>query len=144
MTIERSHRYENWLIVMAFFATGCILIDRFAALYLSPLFVKDLHMTQAEVGAVIGFLSVSWGISGWVFGSLSDKYGRQSSGDLRPRQTLGAGLQSSCRPGHGCGSGIGWGTDVTDRAPVDSLAAATDIQHAPTSVRMTTRPIEIR
>lgn len=57
---------------------------------------------------------------------------------------IGAGLWSSCRPGHGCGSGIGWGTDVTERAAVDSLAAATDIQHAPTSVKMTTRPIEIR
>lgn len=77
MTIERSHRYENWLIVMAFFTTGCIFIDRFAAIYLSPLFVKDLHITQAEVGAVIGFLSVGWGFSGWVFGSLSDKYGRR-------------------------------------------------------------------
>ena len=77
MTTERSHRYENWLIAMAFFTTGCIFIDRFAPLYLSPLFVKDLHLTQAEVGAVIGFLSVGAGISGWVFGSLSDKYGRR-------------------------------------------------------------------
>jgi MFS family permease len=77
MTTERSYRYENWLIVMAFLTTGCVFIDRFAPLYLSPLFAKDLHMTQAEVGAVIGFLSVGWGISGWVFGSLSDKYGRR-------------------------------------------------------------------
>jgi len=77
MRIVRGHRYENWLIVMAFLTTGCIFIDRFAPIYLSPLFVKDLHMTQAEVGAVIGFLSVGWGISGWVFGSLSDMYGRR-------------------------------------------------------------------
>lgn len=34
-------------------------------------------MRQAEVGAVIGLLSVSWGISAWVFGSLSDMHGRR-------------------------------------------------------------------
>lgn len=51
---------------MAFFTTGCVFIDRFPSIYLSQLFVKDLHMTQAGVGAVIGFLSVGWGISGWV------------------------------------------------------------------------------
>lgn len=77
MTTGRSHRYQNWLIGMAFFTTGCIFIDRFAPIYLSPLFVKDLHLTRAEVGAVIGFLSVGAGISGWVFGSFSDKYGRR-------------------------------------------------------------------
>ena len=69
--------YENWLIAMAFLTTGCIFIDRFAPVYLSPLFIKDLHMTRAELGAVIGFLSVGWGISAWVVGSLSDKYGRR-------------------------------------------------------------------
>lgn len=77
MTTERCHRYENWLIVMAFLTTGCVFIDRFAPIYLSPLFMKDLRMTQAELGAVIGFLSVGWGISGWVVGSLSDNHGRR-------------------------------------------------------------------
>ena len=44
MTNERNHSYENWLVVMAFFTTGCVFIDRFAPIYLSPLFVRDLHM----------------------------------------------------------------------------------------------------
>lgn len=70
--------YENWLIVMAFAATGCVFIDRFAVQYLAPLFVKDLKLTQIEVGTVIGVLSVGWGISGWVFGSISDQRGRRA------------------------------------------------------------------
>jgi MFS family permease len=77
MTTKRSSGYENWLVVIAFLTTGCIFIDRQAPIYLSPLFVRDLHMTRTELGAVIGFLSVAWGISGWVFGSLSDRYGRR-------------------------------------------------------------------
>lgn len=34
MTTKPSHRYENWLIVMAFLTTGSVFIDRFAPIYL--------------------------------------------------------------------------------------------------------------
>lgn len=75
---RRPRRYENWLVAMLFATVGCIFLDRFAVQYLSPLFVKEFKMTQAEVGAVVGFLSIGWAISSWAFGSLSDRKGRRA------------------------------------------------------------------
>jgi hypothetical protein len=54
------------------------------------------------------------------------------------------GIHSTVGVDHGCGSGIGWGTDVTEWAPGDSVAAAGDIPDVPSSTRTTTMPIEIR
>jgi len=73
----RRPGYENRLVVVMFCLVGCIFIDRMSAVFLAPLYVNDLHLSNLEVGGVVAALSVGWGISGWVFGSLSDRVGRR-------------------------------------------------------------------
>lgn len=64
--------YENGLVAMMFFTFGIVFLDRFSVNFLFPVFAKPLHLTDANLGQLAAVLSVCFGLSGWVFGIVSD------------------------------------------------------------------------
>jgi MFS family permease len=71
-------RYENRVVFLAFLLYGCLLFDRYAILFLLPALVQEFGLTQVEVGAIIAVQALGWGLSGWFFGSVSDRVGRRA------------------------------------------------------------------
>ena len=74
---QRPKNYEFKLIVVFFITWGVVFLDRMSPLYLAPFLVKDLHFDNTEIGLIGSALSVGWGLSAVLFGSLADKVGRR-------------------------------------------------------------------
>lgn len=60
-----------------FCLVGCVFLDRMSGVFLAPLYLRDLHLSNLEVGGIVAALSVGWGLSASVFGALSDRVGRR-------------------------------------------------------------------
>jgi predicted MFS family arabinose efflux permease len=73
----RSRRYENSLIAIFFFTWGTVFLGRMSALYLAPYFAPEFHLSHGQVGTVASVLAITWAISTFVFGALSDRVGRK-------------------------------------------------------------------
>jgi len=72
-----SRRYENSLIAIFFFTWGTIFLGRMSALYLAPYFAPEFHLSHGQVGTVASVLAITWAVSTFVFGALSDRVGRK-------------------------------------------------------------------
>lgn len=75
--VSRPKGYENWLVVIFAFLSGVVMLDRTAPAYLFPVIVPDLGLQMWQVGAITSALSISWAVSGWALGSISDYKGRR-------------------------------------------------------------------
>ncbi len=72
---RRILTYENGLLLMLGFSWGFAFFDRQALSYLTPFFVPDLHINNAQVGMLAAGLSLTWAISAYVIGAWSDATG---------------------------------------------------------------------
>lgn len=68
---------EYGYIAILFFAWGIVFFDRMVMLYLAPFLEKSLNLNGAQLGAIAGATAISWAISAFLFGSISDKIGRK-------------------------------------------------------------------
>ncbi|MCL6479294.1 MAG: MFS transporter [Peptococcaceae bacterium] len=55
-----------------FWAYGFVFIDRFALSMLFPQVAPDLHLNNAQMGMSMAVFALCWGVSSWIFASLSD------------------------------------------------------------------------
>jgi MFS family permease len=69
--------YETALLVMLGITFGVVFIDRNAMTILGPLIQKEFGLSNTVYGLLAGVLSISWGISAWFVGNLSDRTGRR-------------------------------------------------------------------
>ncbi|MDQ0191516.1 MFS transporter [Alicyclobacillus cycloheptanicus] len=74
---ETNHRYLNWLMILLFLTWGFVFLDRMTVLYLGPFLVKSLHMNPGQIGLLASALAVTWAISSFLFGNVSDRVGRR-------------------------------------------------------------------
>src|SRR5260370_20511815 len=72
-----SRRYENQLVLILFFSWGTVFLDRMSQLYLAPYFAPEFHLSSQQIGFLASVVSVTWALSGLVFGALSDRFGRR-------------------------------------------------------------------
>jgi predicted MFS family arabinose efflux permease len=72
-----SRRYENSLVAILFFTWGTVFLGRMSALYLAPYFAPEFHLSHGQVGTVASVLAITWAVSTFVFGALSDRVGRK-------------------------------------------------------------------
>lgn len=70
-------RYENQLLLMLFFAFGFVNFDRLAISFLFPFMSKDLGLSATKLGLLSSALALTWALSGWIAGLLSDATGRR-------------------------------------------------------------------
>jgi MFS family permease len=77
MNKTRFFTYENKLLILLSFTFGFVLFDRMALNFLVPFFDKELGLNNTQVGLLASLLALSWAISGYVIGTLSDKTGKR-------------------------------------------------------------------
>jgi predicted MFS family arabinose efflux permease len=77
MKMEDSQQYERRLIVLLFFTWGIVFLDRMSQLYLAPYFAPEFHLRPQEIGVLTAVLAISWAVSGFFFGIISDRFGRR-------------------------------------------------------------------
>jgi predicted MFS family arabinose efflux permease len=75
--MDRSRRSETSLVAILFFTWGTVFLGRMSALYLAPYFAPEFHLSHGQVGTVASVLAITWAISTFVFGALSDRVGRK-------------------------------------------------------------------
>ena len=75
--MDSSRRYESTLIAILFFSWGTVFLDRMSQLYLAPYFAPEFHLNEEQIGTLASVLAIAWAISTFVFGALSDRFGRK-------------------------------------------------------------------
>jgi predicted MFS family arabinose efflux permease len=68
-------RYENGLLIILAVSFGFAFFDRNAVNYLAPYIVRELGLTNTQVGLLGSVLSLSWALSAYVIGRWSDAAG---------------------------------------------------------------------
>jgi predicted MFS family arabinose efflux permease len=75
---SRDTSYEWQIILLLTVAFGLVGLDRWV---LPTLFAAqmgaDLHLNSGDLGNLVGILGVAWGISAFLVGGLSDRFGRR-------------------------------------------------------------------
>jgi MFS family permease len=69
--------YENGLLVMLGLTFGIVFVDRNALTNLMPFVAADLKLNNTQIGLLGAALSLTWAISGYVIGLISDKTGKR-------------------------------------------------------------------
>jgi predicted MFS family arabinose efflux permease len=69
--------YEVTVVLLLGLAFGFAYFDRMAMTFLSPYVVKDLGLTNTQVGALGSGLSLTWALGAFLFGLWSDAVGRR-------------------------------------------------------------------
>jgi MFS family permease len=69
--------YENGLLLLLGVTFGIVFIDRNALTTLMPFIQREFALTNTQVGLLAACLSITWGLSGYAIGALSDRAGRR-------------------------------------------------------------------
>lgn len=65
-------RYENFIVIIMFLTYGMIMLDRLSLAFLFPFVAPELHMDNTQIGLSTSILGICWGISAYLFLSISD------------------------------------------------------------------------
>lgn len=76
--MDGSRRYENTLIAILFFTWGTVFLDRMSQMYLAPSFAPEFHLNPKQIGTLASVLAITWAVSTFLFGALSDRLGRKA------------------------------------------------------------------
>jgi MFS family permease len=75
--LDQARRYESSLVIILFFTWGTVFLDRMSQLYLAPYFAPEFHLTNEQIGLLASVLAICWAGSTFLFGALSDRFGRR-------------------------------------------------------------------
>ncbi|ELY20773.1 MFS transporter [Vreelandella titanicae] len=70
-------RYQILLVTLLSLNFGIVFFDRNALNFLMPFVQPELALTNLQIGLTASALSVTWAISGLIFGAMSDRSGRR-------------------------------------------------------------------
>jgi MFS family permease len=76
--LDSARRYERTLAILLFFTWGTVFLDRMSQLYLAPFFAPEFHLTNQQIGFLASVLAITWAVSGFIFGAVSDRVGRRA------------------------------------------------------------------
>jgi len=77
MDSTRSKGYTAGLMTMLFIVMGLTMLDRNLPLYIGSFIMKDLGLTNTQLGLMATAMGVGWGLSALIFGYFSDRLGRK-------------------------------------------------------------------
>lgn len=72
---ERGSGYQIWVTALLSLNFGILFFDRNALNFLMPFVQPDLQLTNTQVGMFSSALSLTWALSGFLVGRISDKLG---------------------------------------------------------------------
>lgn len=72
-------RYENGVLIMLVLTFALVFFDRLSLMYLLPFVVKDIPLTDTQVGLLSSALALTWAVSGYLVGRHSDRSGRRKA-----------------------------------------------------------------
>ena len=75
--MKKRGSYETGMIFLLSIAFGVVFFDRNASNYLGPYLVKDLGLTNTQLGEISSGFSAAWAIAGLLGGRLSDASGKR-------------------------------------------------------------------
>ena len=75
--MKKRGSYETGMILLLSIAFGVVFFDRNATNYLGPYLVKDLGLTNTQLGEISSGFSAAWAIAGLLGGRLSDASGKR-------------------------------------------------------------------
>ncbi|XZW66055.1 MFS transporter [Acinetobacter baumannii] len=70
-------RYEKRMVIMLALLFGVVGLDRLVVVYLFPILIPALNLNNLLAGAIASVLALTWAISSWGLGNLSDTVGRK-------------------------------------------------------------------
>ncbi len=68
-------RYHSWLVLLLSLNFGVLFFDRNALNFLMPFVQPDLQLSNTQVGILSSALSLTWALSGFAVGRISDRMG---------------------------------------------------------------------
>ncbi|MGY4303371.1 ACS family hexuronate transporter-like MFS transporter [Bradyrhizobium sp. USDA 4369] len=71
---SRFFSYENLVVLLMGAAFGFVFFDRLALNLLAPFLMPELQLSNSHLGALSAALALSWAISGYAVGALSDYF----------------------------------------------------------------------
>lgn len=77
MSKSRIFNYETLVMVLMGLAFGVVFFDRVALNVLAPFVVPDLKLNNSELGLLAAGLGLTWAVSGYGVGALSDYLGNR-------------------------------------------------------------------
>ncbi|WP_067930003.1 MFS transporter [Alicyclobacillus kakegawensis] len=75
--IRRLWSYENAVLAILSLGWGFLFLERLDINYLMPFMVKDLHLSNAQVGFIAAGFSLTWSLSGYFGGYVGDLLGKR-------------------------------------------------------------------
>jgi MFS family permease len=72
-------RYENGLLAMMCMTFGFVFFDRMAIVFMFPYIVKDIALTNTQMGMLTSMLSLMWAVSGYMIGAYADRRGNRKA-----------------------------------------------------------------
>lgn len=79
MATKLLWKYENRLVIILSLGGAVAALDAQALFYLSPFVASDLALNNAQIGLVATIVLLTWAVSGFVIGSLSDRSGSRKT-----------------------------------------------------------------
>jgi len=70
-------RYEKRMVIMLALLFGVVGLDRLVVVYLFPILIPALGLNNLQAGAIASVLALTWAVSSWGLGNLSDRIGRK-------------------------------------------------------------------
>ena len=70
-------RYEKRMVFVLALLFGVVGLDRLVVVYLFPVLIPALGLSNLQAGAIASMLALSWALSSWGLGNLSDMIGRK-------------------------------------------------------------------
>lgn len=77
--MKRIRSYENLVMLLMGLAFGFVFFDRLALSFLAPFLVPELGLNNTQLGLLAAALALTWAVSGYVFGILSDYFGKRKA-----------------------------------------------------------------
>lgn len=75
--MKHIRSYENLVMLLMGLAFGFVFFDRLALSFLAPFVVPELGLNNTQLGLLAAALALTWAVSGYVFGILSDYFGNR-------------------------------------------------------------------
>lgn len=69
--------YEWKIVILLALLFGIVGLDRFVVLYLFPVIIPELGLNNMQAGMIASVLALTWALSTWILGSISDRHGRK-------------------------------------------------------------------